>query len=217
MPDAKIQLRSTAGAGTPTFTLGCGSGNGTSACDLGAVDATSAQRLFQAEVNVPLTAATITAVSLTVTGSAANLTVDPAATSSVAVLAPASPVGANLSSLSAMPPPGVAAPTPPPTLPPTVSPGGSAAGLFPSVAPGSPQAGSPQAEGAKPVANVSALSPGGTPMGSEIAEVTGLAALVVAMVLAVTRVSFRRPAPRHAANSTVAAALPSAAPAEGQE
>jgi hypothetical protein len=54
-------------------------------------------------------------------------------------------------------------------------------------------------------------------MGSEIAEVTGLAALVVAMVLAVTRVSFRRPAPRHAANSTVAAALPPAAPAEGQE
>ena len=211
VPDAKIQLRSTAGAGTPTFTLGCGSGNGTSACDLGAVDATSAQRLFQAEVNVPLTAATITAVSLTVTGSAANLTVDPAATSSVAVLAPASPVGANLSSLSAMPPTGVAAPTP--TLPPTLSPGGSAAGLFPSVAPSSP----PQAEGAKPVANVSALSPGGTPMGSEIAEVTGLAALVVAMVLAVTRVSFRRPAPRHAANSTVAAALPPAAPAEGQE
>jgi hypothetical protein len=110
-----------------------------------------------------------------------------------------------LSPLSTIPPLGVAAPTP------RVSPGGSAAGLFPVVAPGSPQA-----EGVRPVANVSALS-GGTPIGSEIAEGAGLAALGVAMVLAIARVSFRRPAPRHAANSTVAAAPPPAAPAAPAE
>ena len=45
----------------------------------------------------------------------------------------------------------------------------------------------------------------------------GLAALAAAMVLAVTRVSFRRPAPRHAANSSVAAAPPPSTPAERHE
>jgi hypothetical protein len=63
---------------------------------------------------------------------------------------------------------------------------------------------------------VSALS-GGTPIGTEIAEVAGLVALAAAMVLAITRVSFRRPAPRHAANSTVAAAPPPEAPAGPHE
>src|SRR5262249_53635590 len=72
IPDAKIQLQSTAGAGAPAFTFGCASGNGTAICDLGAVDATSAQRLFQAQVSVPATAS-LTSVSLTVAGSAASL------------------------------------------------------------------------------------------------------------------------------------------------
>jgi hypothetical protein len=204
VPDARIQLQSTAGA--PTFTFGCASGDGTSACDLGAVDASSAQREFQAEVTVPLTAATVTAVSLTVTGSAANLATDPAAAASVIILAPPTPVGASLSPLSTIPPPGIAAATP------KLSPGGSAAGLFPTVAPGSAQA-----EGERPVANVTALSGGGTPVGSEIAEGAGLAALGVAMILALARVSFRRPAPRHAAASTAAAAPPPEAPAERHE
>ncbi|MGH3270169.1 MAG: hypothetical protein ACRDN1_14115 [Trebonia sp.] len=205
VPDAKIQLQSSAGAGVPTFSFGCASGDGTSACDLGAVDATSAQRQFQAEVTVPLTATTVTAVSLTVSGSAAGLATDPAASASVVVLASASPTAASLSSLSTMAPPGVAAPTP------TVSAGGSAANLFPTVAPGSAQA-----EGETPVANVSPLS-GGTPISMEVAEGGGLAALGVAMLLAVTRLSIRRPAPRHAADSTAAAAPPPEAPAERNE
>ena len=82
-----------------------------------------------------------------------------------------------------MAPPGVAAPTS------TTSSGGNASSLFPTVAPGSAQA-----EGASPVANVSALS-GGTPIGSEVAEGAGLAALGVAMILAITRLSL---APPHA-------------------
>jgi hypothetical protein len=166
-------------------------------CDLGAVDASSAQRQLQAEVTVPLTATTVTSVGLTVTGSAASLATNPAAAASIVVPASASPT----ETLSTVPL-GGAFPTT------SVSPGGSAAGLFPTVGPGSAQA------GATPVANVSPL--GGSSLASEVAEGAGVAALGVAMLLAVTRLSFRRPAPRHAANSTVAAAPPPA-PAERQE
>jgi hypothetical protein len=198
LPDAKIALRSTAGAGVPTFTFGCASGIGTSACDLGAVDATSAQRLFQAEVTVPVTATTVTAVSLTATGSAAGLATAPSATASMIVLAPGTPTGASTSPLSISS--GLAFPSP------SVSAAGNAASLFPTLAPGA-------TERESPVANVSALG-SGTPVGTEVAEGAGLAALGVAMLLAITRVSLRRPAPRHAASSTAAAAPPPAAPAE---
>jgi len=194
VPDAKIQLGATTGAGAPVFTFGCGTGNGTSVCDLGAVDASSTQRQLQAEVTVPVTATTITALSLTVTGTAASLTLAPVASASLAVLAPSSPVGANLTPVSNAPI-GVAAPTT------TASPGGSAAGLFPAVGPGA-------SSGSTPVANVSPLG-GGTPLGSTVAEIGGLAALAVAGLLAMTRLSFRRPgarpAPRHAAGPAAAA------------
>jgi hypothetical protein len=196
VPNASIQLKSTTGAGIPTFTFGCGVGDGTSACNLGAVDASSAQRLFQAQVTVPATATTVTAVSLTVTGSAANLPTVPAASASLTVQATAS-----AASLSPMPLSSIASTS-------TLSPGGSAASLFPTVAPGS-------SERATPVANVSALS--NSSIGPEAAEGAGLAALGLAVVLAITRVSIRRPTPRHAANSTTAAAPPSEAPAERQE
>ncbi len=204
VPAARIQLQSTAGAGTPTFTFGCASGNGTSACDLGEVDPNSAQRLFQAEVNVPLTATTVKAVSLTVTGSAANLAMAPAASASLVVVAPGTPAGTSLSPLPAVASSGFA------FSPQAVSPGGSAADLFPTVAPGS------QSAAGSPVANVSALS-GGSSLSSGVAEGAGLAALGLAMVLAITRVSLRRPAPRHAAGSAVAATPPPEAPAEGQK
>jgi hypothetical protein len=222
LPDAEIQLQSTAGASVPVFTFGCGNGDGTSACDLGAVDATSAQRLFQAEVTVPLAATTLTTVGLTVTGSAAGLASDPAAAASVVVQASATPQAsaatppaANVASLSAMPLTGSASPTP------TLSPGGSAAGLFPTVAPGSPLA-----EGASPAADVSTLAGSDTAVGSqtggnsadsEIAEGAGLAALAMAMILAVARVSFRVPAPRPTASATAAAAPPPEGPAERPE
>ncbi|MGH3265490.1 MAG: hypothetical protein ACRDNS_26245, partial [Trebonia sp.] len=97
VPDVKIQLRATpASGGTPRFTFGCGTDDGTSTCDLGAVDAKAAQRQLQAQVAVPLTAATVTSVSLTATGLAANLGTDPAATASITIVAPLTPVGANL-------------------------------------------------------------------------------------------------------------------------
>lgn len=196
--DAKIELQSSAGAGAPAFTFGCANGDGTAVCDLGAVDANSTQRQFQAEVTIPLTATTVTAVSITVSGSTAGLALDPAASASLVVSSSASAgAAANLPI------------TPTPLADSTLGSGGSASGLFPQVTPGSAQA-----EGQTPVANVSPISGSGIGIGSEVAEGAGLAALVVAMFLAVTRVSFRRPAPRHAANSTAPAAPP-ALPDEG--
>jgi hypothetical protein len=189
VPDATIKLRtSPAGAGTPDFSFGCGSADGTSSCDLGAVDAGSAQRQLQARLIVPLTATTVTSVSLTATGSAANLHTDPVASAAITVLAP--PASALIStSLAALPPIGVSAP------PPTLSPGGNASGLFPTLDPSSPATlgARPAPGGARPVADTSALSAGASHIGS---EVVGLAALGLAFALAVTRLSIRRPAPQ---------------------
>jgi hypothetical protein len=210
VPDATIKLRtSPAGAGTPDFSFGCGSADGTSACDLGAVDAGSAQRQLQAQLTVPLTATTVTSVSLTATGSAANLHTDPVASAAITVLTPPASVLIS-ASLPALPPPGVSAP------PPTLSPGGNASGLFPTVGP-SPQAtGSarPSPSGARPVADTSALSAGASHIGS---EVVGLAALGLAFALAVTRLSIRRPAPPAPSTTSGGAPVPEApAEPEGQ-
>jgi hypothetical protein len=209
VPDATVKLQTApAGGGTPHFSFGCGSDDGTSSCNLGAVDAGSAQRQFQAQFTVPLTAAAVASVSLTATGSAANLHTDPVASASVTVLAPPSPIGAS-ASLPALAPIGVSAPAP------TLSPGGNASGLFPTLDPSSPATGGAATGGAatggaalggaRQVANTSSAYTGAA--SSTGAEVAGLAALALAFILAVTRVSIRRPAP---AAPGAAAALPEA-------
>jgi hypothetical protein len=206
VPDATIKLRtSPAGAGTPDFSFGCGSADGTSACDLGAVDAGSAQRQLQAQLIVPLTATTVTSVSLTATGSAANLHTDPVASAAITVLTPPASVLISASP-PALPPIGVAAPVP------TLNPGGNASGLFPTLDP-SPQATAgarPSTRGTRQVADTSALSAGASHIGS---EVVGLAALGLAFALAVTRLSIRRPAPPAPATTSGGAPVPEA-PAE---
>jgi hypothetical protein len=200
VPDATITLQAApAGGGTPDFSFGCGSGDGTSSCNLGAVDAGSAQRQFQAQFTVPLTAATVSSVSLTATGSAANLHTDPVASASVTVLAPLAPIGAS-GSLPALPPIGVSAPTS------ALSPGGNASSLFPALSPSAPATdgattGGAALGGARQVANTSSAYTGAA--SSTGAEVAGLAALALAFILAVTRVSIRRPAP-----ATLGAATP---------
>ncbi len=148
VPDATIKLRtSPAGAGTPDFSFGCGSADGTSSCDLGAVDAGSAQRQLQAQLTVPLTATTVTSVSLTATGSAAGLHTDPVASAAITVIAPPPSVLIS-ASLPTLPPVGVAAPTP------VLSPGGNASGLFPALDPSPPATASarpaPAARGKSP-------------------------------------------------------------------
>jgi hypothetical protein len=207
VPDAKIRLQATpASAGTPRFTFGCGSDDGTSTCDLGAVDATSAQRELQAQVTVPVTASTVTSVSLTVTGSAANLRTDPAAAAAIALIAPPTPVGASLT-LTAGTVPGVSAPA----LTPTLSAGGNAAGLFPTLAPQSPDPSSAGTASTRQVANTSALPVGSSAGSSTLgAQVAGLVALALAGVFAVTRISIRRPAPAAAAATSAAPPPPEA-------
>ena len=206
--NAAIALQvSPASAGTAEFSLGCGSGNGTSTCNLGTVDAGSAQLQFQAQLAIPLTA-TVTTVSLTATGSATGLVADPAASAPVAVIAPAAPTL----------PAGV-------TLPgATVSPTGSAASPFPTLNPSAPSASI--AGGTRQVDNTSALPTGNNHVGVEL---VGLFALAVAFVLAITRVSVRRPvgrgkggangtAPRGQSGANGTAPLPPAAggpPPEG--
>jgi hypothetical protein len=213
VPDVKLQLRATpASAGTPRFTFGCGSADGTSSCDLGAVDATSAQRQLQAQVTVPLTAATVTSVTLTATGSAANLRTDPAAGAAITVLTPPTPVGASLT-----PTAGSVLGVSAPALSPSLSPGGNASGLFPTLDPQSPDprpAGTAGTAGTRQVANTSALPAADSSILG--AQVAGLVALALAAVFAVTRISIRRPA-HAAAADTSAAAPPPEAQAESAE
>ena len=195
VPDVRIQLLATpAGSGTASFSFGCANGDGTSSCNLGAMNATAAQRQLQAQVTTPLTATAVSSVSLTATASAANLRTDPEASASITVL-PSPALAGITTSLS----PGVVAGVSAPNL--TLSPGGNASGLFPTVAPQSPQT----APGRTwQLADTSAPAKGTVPLGAQAA---GLAVLALAFVVAITRVSVRRPAPRPA--GIVAAALPS--------
>jgi hypothetical protein len=267
IPDAVIRLQaSPAGGGSPVFTVGCGKDDGTSSCDLGAVNAKSGPRQFQAQLTVPATASAVKSVSLTVIGSTAHLAMAPEASASVSVIAPPpSTAGApptapppptaaaqNLTneppapdvvtsplpvgSLPTIPPgspPSAPAGSPqsipagnpqsvpvgslptippgsPPSVPaasPTLSPGGNAAGLFPTLHPKPTTSTVPPAQKAstRPVANTSAL-PEGAPIAG--AQLAGLAALALAFVLAVTRLSIRR----RPAQSTSAADTPEAKP-----
>jgi hypothetical protein len=74
---------------------------------------------------------------------------------------------------------------------PTLSPSGNAAGLFPTLQPKPTTSTVPPAAKAvtRPVANTSALPEGAPVVGAQLA---GLAALALAFVLAVTRLSIRR-------------------------
>jgi hypothetical protein len=91
-----------------------------------------------------------------------------------------------------------------PTASPSLSPGGNASGLFPTLDPKS-DPGSAAKEGARQVANTSALPEGAPVVGAQLA---GLAALALAFVLTVTRLSFRRrgatPARKPADSATAA-------------
>ena len=186
VPDATIRLQATPASAIPGFSFGCGSFDGTSSCDLGAVDAKSAPRQLQAQVTVPATATSVTSVSLTVIGSAAHLPKDPKATAAITITDPSPAPITQVSPLPVGSLPGIPGVTPAPS--PSLSPGGNAAGLFPTVEP-SPSPDASQKAGARAVANTSALPEGAPVVG---AQLIGLAALGLAFVLAVTRLSIRR-------------------------
>jgi hypothetical protein len=161
--DAALKLQAVPASDTPKFSSGCGHDDGTSACDLGATDAASAQHKLQVQLTVPATASTVKSVSLTVigstTGSAAQLPKALKASSAVSITAPSAAKTNTKSNTKtkttttpgATPSPGGTG-TPPdtgtvisalpvanlPGIPAAssgLSPGGNASGLFPTLSP----------------------------------------------------------------------------------
>jgi len=185
VPDAIIRLQATPASAVPGFSFGCGSFDGTSSCDLGAMDAKSAPRQLQAQVTVPATATAVTSVSLSVVGSAAHLPKDPTASAAITITDPPTPITVT-SPLPVGSLPGIPGVAPAPSA--SLSPGGNAAGLFPTLSP-TPTPGSSKKTSARAVANTSALPESAPVVG---AQLIGLAALGLAFVFAVTRLSIRR-------------------------
>jgi hypothetical protein len=199
VPDATVRLQATPASGrAPGFSFGCSKKDGASSCDLGAIDAKSAPRQLQAQLTVPVSASAVKSVSLTVIGSAAHLTKAPKASATVSITAPP-PAGEAAQNPPNEPPAPVTVTSPLPVgslpglppLSPTLSPSGSASGLFPILhpkpSPSSTQL-NPHAR-TRPVANTSALPEGAPVVGAQLA---GLAALALAFIIAVTRLSIRR-------------------------
>jgi hypothetical protein len=172
VPDAKIRLQATPTSGeAPGFSSGCGKADGTSACDLGAVDAKSAPRQLQAQLTVPLSASTVKSVRLTVIGSTAHLTKAPTASATVSITAPPanktaapSKTAAPPASNAAPPPASEAAQNPPAELPAPVTvtsplPVGSLPGIPPGVPPGIPPGIPPGSPTLSPGGNAASLFP----------------------------------------------------------
>jgi hypothetical protein len=200
VPDATIRLMAAPASLKPTFSFGCGSHDGSTSCDLGALDAKSARRQLQAKIAVAASATTVTSVRLTAAARAAGLTTDPQASATISVTA-ASPASTNSADPSAPSAPGApggpdVAPLTAGNLPylpgasPVLSPGGNAAGLFPALTPSAdPPAAKQDPQNTQPVANTSALPQDAPVIGAQLA---GLAVLALAFLLAVARLSFRR-------------------------
>jgi hypothetical protein len=218
VPNADLQLSTSARGLTPEFGFGCGSYDGTGTCHLGSVYSGSTARQVIASVAVPATATAITSVQLTVTESAANLTTDPSVSVTVPVhsgtatntTSPSVP-GTGTSTGGGPSVPGTGTSTgggagsstvsqlPVGSLPTigsngstsSLSPGGNAAGLFPTINPSQvPSPGAGQGtEPVRPVSDSESL-PIGTPVID--AQLLGLGALGIAFLLAGTRLSVRK-------------------------
>jgi hypothetical protein len=200
VPDATIRLTAAPASLKPTFSFGCGSHDGSTSCDLGALDAKSARRQLQAKIAVAASATTVTSVRLTATASAAGLTTDPRASATTSVTAAAASPTATNSADPSVPDGTDVAPLTAGNLPylpsasPVLSPGGNAAGLFPTLTPSAdPPAAKQDPQKTQPVANTSALPQGEPVIGAQLAA---LVVLALAFLLAVARLTFRRrPAP----------------------
>jgi hypothetical protein len=190
---------------TPKFSV-CPSASGAT-CAVGTLDASQADELL-AEVTVPKTAKTGQHATLTVAAKAtgASAATPASVTALISAAATATPgatspstgsagVGATLpAGLLPLTPSGLASTSAAlPFLPgPTTDPGG----LFPTVAPASPSAGTqPNSRGA-PVTEASDSLPLSTRLLG--GQVLGLAVLAAALVIAIARLSLREPRGQHA-------------------
>jgi hypothetical protein len=195
VPDATIRLMAAPASLKPVFSFGCGSHDGSASCDLGALDAKSAQRQLQAKIAVAASATTVTSVRLTAAASAAGLTKDPQASATTSVTAastpttspadPSAPGTTDLSPLTVGNLPYL------PSASPVLSPGGNAAGLFPTLTPSAdPTAAKQDPQKTQAVANNTSALPQEAPVVG--AQLAGLGVLALAFLLAVARLSLRR-------------------------
>jgi hypothetical protein len=193
-----VALSSAPSSQKPAFTSGCAQGGNTADCAVGTVTDTKAVSL-QVQIPVPASAASGSSVQLTATTSLVTTAkwIPLAADETVAVTAtPASPA-----SSSADPTPFGAEVTPGPLpdlngVSSSLIGAGNAAGLFPAISPAATSSTNPapspgvRAAGAKQSAESVAYSSTLAPVLT--AQVAGLIALAVALMLTVTRLSLRR-------------------------
>jgi hypothetical protein len=198
-----VALTSQPSSQKPEFTSGCAKGDGTASCTVSSVTATQPANLH-AQIAVASNATSVTSVKLTATASIASTVkwTPPAAAGSTSVTA-----AAAVHSAAKAASPTAAAPTaslPPVALGPIPNlnaeasqliNAGNASGLFPAVKPAATSttspAGDPPAsrQDAGPLVSSSAVS-AGSPVYT--AQVAGLIALGLAIMLTVTRLSRRK-------------------------
>jgi hypothetical protein len=195
--DVSVALNSAPSSQKPAFTSGCAKGDNTATCTVGSVPDAETVSLF-AQIPVAAGATSVSSVTLTATASIVTTAkwTPPAAHETVAVTAaPAAPAAKSSGSTPA----GTTVPLGPlPDLNGVSSSligAGNAAGLFPAISPAattspSPSPGVRAAAGSRrntgSVAYSSTLAPVLT------AQVVGLIALALALLLTVTRLSLRK-------------------------
>ena len=202
--DVSVALTVQPSSQKPKFTSGCTKGDGTTSCTVSSVTATRPANLH-AQIAVASNATSVTSVTLTATASIASTAkwTPPAAAGTTSVTSAAAAHSSGQAS------PRAAAPLPPAPLPPLpLGPvpnlnavasqligAGDASGLFPAIKPPATPSASPVAHphagrhNADPLISSSPVS-AGTPVLP--AQVAGLIALGLAIMLTVTRLSRRK-------------------------
>jgi hypothetical protein len=205
-----VRLTSQPTSQKPTFTSGCAKGNGAASCLISSISDKQSVGL-QAQIPVAASASSVTSVTLTATASVVTKAAwtPPAAAEKVGVTAAsasASPSVSHSSSSPASSSPGNTTPLslplgPQPSLPGDSSSSligaGNAAGLFPDISPSpTPSPASGFLANGDPRNNASPVSSSALTLGTRVlpAQVAGLIALALALLLTMTRLSRRRPA-----------------------
>jgi hypothetical protein len=195
--DVSVALTSQPSSQKPKFTSGCTKGDGTASCTVSSVTATQPANLH-AQIAVASNATSVTSVKLTATASipsTAKWTPPTAARTTSVTSATATRSSAKASAGGPLPPLPLG---PIPNLNAEASlliGAGDASGLFPAIKPSATSSSSPvvhpQAgrQNAGPLISSSPVS-AGTPVFT--AQVAGLIALGLAIMLAVTRLSLRK-------------------------
>jgi len=195
--DVSVALTAQPSSQKPTFSSGCAKGDGTASCSIGSVT-TSKTVSMDVQIAVASNATSVTSVKLTATASIASTAkwTPPAAAGTTAVTAAATTHSSAAAS------PSVSSFPLPPGLIPNLNAeaslligAGNAARLFPAITPSAgpsaSQAADPQGgrQNGDPIANAGAVSSGQSVL---TAQVAGLIALGLAIMLTVTRLSLRK-------------------------